>query len=60
MFFRKDKNMLFSVLGVQVRLSRCYLNLLLFVPNCRGGGGWDQIANFGEKNPQVHLIIIRE
>ena len=30
--------------------------LYSFVPNCRGG----QIANFGEKNPQVHLIIIRE
>ena len=27
-----------------------------FVPNCRGS----QIVNFGEKNPQVHLIIIRE
>ena len=23
-----------------------------------GGGG--QIANFGEKNPRIHLIIIRE
>ena len=26
-----------------------------------GGDGWVvQIANFGEKNPQPHLIIIRE
>ena len=27
-----------------------------FVRNCRG----EQIANFGDKNPQVHLIIISE
>ena len=25
-----------------------------------GGGGGGQIANFGEKKPQVHLIILRE
>ena len=25
-----------------------------------GGGGGGQIANFWQKNPQVHLIIIRE
>ena len=30
-----------------------------FVPNCKGDGG-SQIANFGGKNPPVHLIIIRE
>ena len=28
------------------------------VPNCRGGRG--QIAHFGKKTPQVHLIIIKE
>ena len=31
-----------------------------FVRYCMWGGGGGQIANFGEKNPQVHLIIIRE
>ena len=35
------------------------------MPNCRGwkggaGGGGGQIANFWQKKPQVHLIIIRE
>ena len=29
-----------------------------FMPNCKGAGG--QTTNFGEKNPQVHLIITRE
>ena len=28
---------------------------------CGGeGGGGGQIANFGDKKPQVHLIILRE
>ena len=32
-----------------------------FLSNCKwGGGGGGQIANFGKKIPQVHLIIIRE
>ena len=30
------------------------------VPNCTGGEGGGQIADFGKKTPQVHLIIIRE
>ena len=36
------------------------------MPNCRGWkggagvGGGGQIANFWQKKPQVHLIIIRE
>ena len=37
------------------------------MPNCRGwkggaggGVGGGQIANFWQKKPQVHLIIIRE
>ena len=33
-----------------------YLSLCSFVPNCWG----DQTENFLGKNPQVHLIIIRE
>ena len=27
---------------------------------CGGEGGGGQIANFGDKKPQVHLIILRE
>ena len=45
-----------------ITVAACYnsvsqINIYSFVHNCRGGG---QIANFGEKNPQVYLIIIRE